>query len=117
MFNDSGIVLNKVDNALLATIQATLTPEVLAQFKRSLLKKLAQSNIKFVLCDLSVVDIIDIEEFSCLSDIFSMAELMGTQTILVGISPGVAATIVDYEVDISKFKYALNVDDGLALAR
>lgn len=117
MINDSGIVLNRLNNALLATIQATLMPEVLQQFKGSLLNELVETKVKYILCDLSAVDIIDIEEFSSLSSILDMAGLMGAKTIFIGMPPNIAATIVDYDIDINKFQYALTIDEGLSLAQ
>lgn len=111
------IVLNKIENTLLATFQSTMTEAVLGEFKNALLIQLSKVQSNYVLCDLSGVDLVDIDEFSHLTQILNMASLMGTKTIIVGIKPCVAATIVDYDMDISLFDYALSIDEGLAKAR
>ena len=48
---------------------------------------------------------------------FEMASLMGANTIVVGLSPGIAATIVDYDIDISQLGYARNIEQGLSMIR
>lgn len=117
MLNSSGVVINKIDNGLLVTIQLTLTDEVLAEFQRELLDALSKTKVKHVLCDLSGMDIMDIEEYMSLMKTFEMASLMGANTIVVGLSPGIAATIVDYDIDISKLGYARNIEQGLSMIR
>lgn len=117
MINNSGVVINKIDNGLLATIQATLTDDVLNQFQQDLLERLSLTKVKHVVCDLSGMEIIDIDEYVNLTLTFDMAGLMGASTVVVGLSPGIAATIVDYDVDISKYRYALNIEQGLNLIK
>ena len=117
MLNQTDIVINKVENALLATFQATLSETSLAQFQTSLLNRISDPSVQYVLCDLSGVDILDIDEYLSITKTFNMASLMGVNTIMVGLNPGVAATLVDYDIDISQFQYALNIDDALLLTR
>ena len=114
---DHSIVLNKVENTLLATMQSTLSHSVLEDFQQELLNRLERIKVDYVLCDLSGLELLDIDEYVSLCNTLSMASLMGVRAIMVGLTPGVAATIVDYDVDISAFQYARNIDDGLALAK
>ncbi|QIZ77691.1 STAS domain-containing protein [Ferrimonas lipolytica] len=116
MSNESSIVLNKIERRLIATVQSTLTDEVLARFQQQLLLRLTELQLDYLLCDLSGIDIIDIEEFEALSNIFKMASLMGVNTILVGLNPGLAATIVDFDLDTSAFMFARNIEHGLELS-
>ncbi len=117
MFSDSPVVLNKVGNALIVTLQSTLTDEVLEQFQEHLLSRITQVKVRYIVCDLSGVELIDMEEYASISSSFKMAALMGVKTIIVGLNPGVAAMIVDSELDCASFQYALNIEQGLTLAK
>ena len=116
MYSENSVVLNKVQNTLIATMPPVLTEPVLVQLQTDLLQQLAGIKIGYVLFDLSAIDILDVEEFVVISNICKAAGLMGSKTILVGLNPGVAASIVDYNFDTVVFQYALSIDDGLALA-
>lgn len=117
MVSGNGVVINKIDNGLLATIQSTLTDDVLSRFRQDLLERLSISKAKHIICDLSGMQIIDIDEYMKLTQTFDMAALMGASTVVVGLNPGIAATIVDFEIDISKYQYALNIEQGFNLIK
>jgi len=117
MENNSDVVINQVENALLATIQCALSDAALRQFQAELLTRISASKAKYLLCDLSGVDILDIDEYLNIVKTFNMASLMGAETIMVGLNPGIVATLVDYDIDVTEFQYALNIDDALVLTR
>jgi len=111
------IVLNKVESALLATFPAFISDEVLVDFKQTLLGKLSKEKSQYLLCDLSGLEFVDIDEYLELIQTLSMASLLGTKAIMVGMKANIAATIVDYDIDVAMFEHVLNLDDGLALTR
>jgi len=117
MSHETDVVINQVENALLATIQSALSDTSLKEFQARLLARISGSNVKYVLCDLSGVDILDIDEYRNIAKTFSMASLMGAETIMIGLNPGIVATLVDHDIDITQFQYALNIDDALVLTR
>ncbi|WP_117234164.1 STAS domain-containing protein [Vibrio maerlii] len=117
MFSDSAVVLNKVGNALIVTLQTTLTDEVLNQFQARILSKISEVKVSYIVCDLSGMELIDMEEYASITTSLKMAAVMGVKTIIVGLNPGVAAMIVDSDLDCDSFKYALNIEQGLSLAK
>ncbi|MFD2166113.1 STAS domain-containing protein [Thalassotalea euphylliae] len=117
MLGESNIVLNKIESAVLATIQSALTDEVLNRFREDLLTHLSATSVKYLLCDFSGLDLLDIDEYQSVQKICQMAQLMGVTSIIVGLSPGLAATIVDYDIDTKNIRFALNIDEGLLLVR
>jgi rsbT antagonist protein RsbS len=117
MQNESSIVINKIESALLATIQSALTDEVLSQFRADVLSRISESSINYLLCDFSGLDLLDIDEYREIQGICQMAELMGVTSIIVGLRPGIAATLVDYDIDPKNIRFALNIDEGLLIVR
>ena len=68
-----------------------------------------------MLIDLSGLDIVDSYVARVLADTAKMARLMGTDTVIVGIRPEVAATLVRMGYAMSGVRTALNVDEGIAM--
>ena len=117
MVSDNSIVINKLDNTLLATVPPLLSENTLVQLQDELLDRISQTDVSFILCDFSGVELLDAQEYSRLTNTLKMASLMGAETILVGLSPGIAAMIVDHDIDIDTFQYALDIEQGLLLAQ
>ena len=107
------IVINKLDTALFATIQTALTPDVLEQFKSQLLDKVSNDNVSFVIVDFSGLELLDAEECYMLQSICKMIVLMGAKSIWVGLNPGIACSIDDFNVDLSHIGFASDIDDAL----
>ena len=106
------IVLNNVAGALVATIQAALTPDVLDQFKQALLIRLEKDNVHHLLFDFSGLELMDANEFKAIQKIINMASLMGVPSILVGFRSGIVASLVQHNLDILCMKTALNLEDA-----
>lgn len=117
MISENSIVINKLNNALLATVPPLLSDTVLTQLQSELLDRVEKTKVDFILCDFSGIELLDIDEYSRLVSALKMASLMGARTILVGLSPGIAAMIVDHDIEIGSFQYALDIEQGLALTR
>ncbi len=109
------IPLQLSQSYLIASIQIELTEEVLQQFRKDLLERLHISRARGVILDLSGVEIMDLEDFEALQRILSMAAIMGVETILTGLQPGVVSALVDLNADIDSINAALDLDDALQL--
>ena len=107
------IVINKLDTALFATIQTALTPNVLEQFKLQLLQKIATESVSFVIVDFSGLELLDAEECNMLQQICKMVVLMGAKSIWVGLNPGIACSIEDFNLDLNHIGFASDIDDAL----
>ncbi len=84
---------------LVASIQVDLNDQILERFKDDLLEKIRQTQVKGVIFDVSGLVLMDAYEFAALRQCMSMAQLMGTRVIIVGLSAGIASALVDMGVD------------------
>jgi rsbT antagonist protein RsbS len=100
--------------ALIASIQVDLDQRVLERFQADLLQRIEDSRARFVIIDLTGVAVMDESDFAALRRTIDMVSLMGTDTILCGLRPGVAASLVDLDVSIAGLRTQLNLDAALA---
>jgi rsbT antagonist protein RsbS len=107
----------RVEQFLLASIQDALTDSEALQLKRNLLAEIRRSGARGVLLDVSGVDVVDSFTARILGGIGNAAELMGAPTVLVGLQPEVAMTMVELGLELRGMTTALNVDRGLRLLR
>ena len=113
----SPIVLNRMGNVLVATIQTALTSSVLARFQKDLLNRLAAERSPALLLDLSGVALMDVEEFDALRKLARSAAIMGAETWFVGFRPEVVATLITLGAQADGLRAALDIDDALTLIR
>jgi rsbT antagonist protein RsbS len=99
---------------LIASIQVDLDTRVLQQFQSDLLRRIEDSRARFVIIDLTAVTVMDAGDFTELRRAVEMVSLMGAATVLCGLRPGVAASLVDLGVPIDGLRTTLNLDAALA---
>lgn len=107
-------ILRVADN-LLVTVQTDLHDAVADAFQEDLLTTIERTGAAGLLIDVSGLDLVDSYVARVLVDTAKMAKLMGTETVIVGIRPEVAATLVRMGFTMSSVRTALNVDEGLVL--
>jgi rsbT antagonist protein RsbS len=107
-------ILRVADN-LLVTVQTELHDAVADAFQEDLLTTIEKTGAAGLLIDVSGLDFVDSYVARVLADTGRMAALMGTATVIVGIRPEVAATLVRMGYKMTGVRTALNVDEGLAL--
>jgi rsbT antagonist protein RsbS len=100
---------------LVATLQFMSDARVLERFRVDLLERLKTSEVKGVAIDLSSVDMLDATDFASIKQTVDMAVLLGARVVLVGIRPGVAASLVELPVDLRNVKTALTLEAATAL--
>jgi rsbT antagonist protein RsbS len=105
----------RVGETLLVTVQTDLHDAVAEAFQEDLLSTIEKTGAAGLLIDLTGLDIVDSYVARVLADTAKMARLMGTETVIVGIRPEVAATLVRMGYTMSGVRTALNVDEGLAM--
>lgn len=110
----SAIPLQLFGDIVIASVQADLSDDVLAEFRHELLETISRSNASGVLIDLSGVEIIDAGDFAALRATLDMASLMGARTVIAGMQPGVVASLIDLGVDSQGLAAVLNLEEGLA---
>ena len=106
-------ILRVADN-LLVTVQTDLHDAVAEAFQQDLLSTIERTGAAGLLIDVSGLDVVDSYVARVLADTGRMAKLMGTQSILVGMRPEVAATLVRMGYTMEGVATAPNLDEGLA---
>jgi rsbT antagonist protein RsbS len=105
----------QIGSTLLASIQVELGDTNADAFQEDILDKIASTRATGLLIDITGLDMVDSYVARVLANTGSMAALMGTETVVVGMRPVVAATLVRMGFRMEGVRTALNVDAGLAL--
>lgn len=104
--------MNSIHGVLVSTIQTPLSPSVIERFKYDILDRLEHEKINYICFDFSGLTIMDIVEFKAIEKIITMAKMMGTDSVLVGLNSGIVASLVLYDIDTQSLNTALDVDDA-----
>ena len=102
---------------LLVTIQVELHDELAMTLQDDLTNKLARTGARGVLIDISALEIVDSFIGRALAQIAGISRVMDATTVLVGMRPAVAITLVELGMSLAGIKTALNVDKGMRLLR
>jgi rsbT antagonist protein RsbS len=111
------IPILKMGSFLLVTIQVDMHDQLAMTLQDDLTTKIVDTGAKAVLIDISALDIVDSFIGRMLAGIASMARILDAQTVVVGMQPAVAITLVELGLTLDGIKTALNVDRGMALLR
>ena len=109
------IPILRIGPTLLVTVHIELRDAVAEAFQADVLTAIERSGATGLVIDISGLDMVDSYVARILAETGRMAKLMGTQTVLVGMRPEVAATLVRMGYGMEGVRTALNLDDGLAL--
>ena len=109
------IPILRVGNTLLITVHTELHDTVAEAFQEDVLAAIEKNGASGLIIDISGLDVVDSYVARVLADTGRMARLMGTRSVLVGMRPEVAATLVRMGYPMEGVETALGVDDGLAL--
>lgn len=109
------IPILRIGPTLLATVHIELRDAVAEAFQDDVLTTIEKTGATGLLIDISGLDTVDSYVARIIAEMTRMAKLMGTDTVLVGMRPEVAATLVRMGYRMEGVQTALNVDDGLEL--
>lgn len=109
--------LTVIDGCVVATIQSDLHDEVFRRFAHNVLAKIEQTRAAALLLDLSNVYVLDLQDFDSIRKIMRMTGLMGARAILVGLRPGVAASLAELNADLSGVTAVGSVEQALQALR
>ena len=102
---------------LLVTIQVDLYDQLAENLESDLINTISKHSSKGVLIDISAVSIIDSFMGRILGNIAVMSKIMDAQTVVVGMQPAVAITLVELGLSLNGVISALNVERGMDLLR
>lgn len=99
---------------LIASIQAALTDADLAQLRDALVQRVGKFRSRGVIVDVTALDVMDSFATRTLRDITHMIKLRGAETVIVGIQPEVAFSMVRLGLTLEGVATALDLEEGLA---
>ena len=102
---------------LLVTIQVDMHDRLAMTLQDDLTNKITQSGARGVLIDISSLEIVDSFIGRMLANIAGMSRVLDAQTVVVGMQPAVAITLVELGLSLPGVRTALNVDKGMELLR
>ena len=111
------IPILRMGNFLLVTIQVDMHDRVALALQDDLTNRIVKNHARGVLIDISALDIVDSFIGRTLANIASMARILDAQTVLVGMQPAVAITLVELGISLPNIRTALNVEKGVSLLR
>jgi rsbT antagonist protein RsbS len=102
-------------NVVVASIQVDLEEDVLARFQKDLLDRVNETDSRAVMLDVSGLDTLDSHEFAALRRIIAIVTILGTESILVGLQPGVVSALIEMGADVEGLKTAIDLDAAFEL--
>lgn len=109
------IPILRIGRLLLVTIQVDMHDKLAMTLQDDLTSRIVQDQAKGVLIDISALDIVDSFIGRMISNTAAMARILDAQTVVVGMQPAVAITLVELGLRLDGVHTALNVERGMAL--
>jgi rsbT antagonist protein RsbS len=109
------IPILKMGPYLLVSIQVDMHDRLAMQLQDDLTNKIAQTGARAVLIDISALDMVDSFMGRMLGNIASMSKVLDAETVVVGMQPAVAITLVELGMTLPSVRTALNVEKGMEL--
>ena len=109
------IPILKMGRFLLVTIQVDMHDELALTLQEDLTNRIVKDSAHGVLIDISSLEIVDSFIGRMIGNIAGMARMLDAETVLVGMRPAVAITLVELGMSLPGVRTALNVDKGMAM--
>ena len=111
------IPILKIDDVLLVTIQVDMHDQLALALQDELTTHIVTARARGVLIDISALEIVDSFIGRMLSTIAAMARVLDAKTVVVGMQPAVAITLVELGLSLTGVRTALNVEQGMTFLR
>ncbi|HEY3282103.1 MAG TPA: STAS domain-containing protein [Armatimonadota bacterium] len=109
------IPIIRMGNCLIVSVQVDMHDRLALALQEDLTNRVAAEGAAGVLIDISSLDVVDSFIGRILGNLSSLARLLGAETVVVGMRPAVAITLVELGVGLDGLHTALNVEKGMAL--
>jgi rsbT antagonist protein RsbS len=106
-------ILRQGDN-LIASIHTALDDSEMVRFQRNLIEQIGRDRARGVIIDVAALDVLDSFGARTLRTLAEMARLRGAETVIVGIQPDVAFSMVALGLGTGTVHTALDLEEGLA---
>ena len=109
------IPILRMGKVLLVTIQVDMHDQIALQLQDDLTREIERIGARGVVIDISALEMVDSFIGRLIADTSAMSSVLGAGTVVVGMRPAVAITLVELGVAMPGVLTALNVEKGLAL--
>ncbi len=109
------IPILRMGDLLLVTIQVDMHDELALTLQDDLAARIRQTSARGVLIDISALDIVDSFIGRTIATMSALSRVMDATTVVVGMQPAVAITLVELGLNLSGVRTALNVERGMKL--
>lgn len=109
------IPILKLGRALIVTIQVDMHDRLALALEEDLTTQIVRTKARGVLIDISALEIVDSFIGRMLDNIAAVSRMLDADTVVVGMRPAVAITLVELGLSLSGVRTALNVERGMAL--
>ena len=109
------IPILKLGGALIVTIQVDMHDRLAIKLEEDLAARIVETGARGVLIEISALDVVDSFIGRMLDTIASVSRVLDAETVVVGMRPAVAITLVELGLTLPGIKTALDVERGMAL--
>src|SRR5487761_704345 len=111
------IPILKIGDCLLVSIQVDMHDRLAMALQDDLTRKIVETRARGVMIDISALEIVDSFIGRMLNNVAAMSRVLDAVTVVVGMQPAVAITLVELGLSLAGVRTALNVDAGMELLR
>jgi rsbT antagonist protein RsbS len=111
------IPILKMGQLLLVTIQVDMHDRLALTLQEDLTEKVVKTRARGVLIDISSLEMVDSFIGRTIGNIAAMSKILGAETVVTGMQPSVAITLVELGLSLKSVRTALNVEKGMELLR
>jgi rsbT antagonist protein RsbS len=111
------IPILKIDDYLLVTIQVDMHDRLALALQEDLTERIVKTHARAVLIDISSLEVVDSFIGRMLNNVAAVSRLLDADTVVVGMLPAVAITLVELGLSLNGVRTALNVDRGMEMLR
>lgn len=111
------IPILKMGRCLLVSIQVDMHDRLALQLQDDLMEQIRRHGARGVLIDISALDLVDSFIGRTIGNIASMARILDAETVVTGMRPAVAITLVELGLSLPGVRTALDVERGMELLR
>jgi rsbT antagonist protein RsbS len=112
---NDGVPVLKIGDTLLVSIQVDLQDDTALRLQEDLAEQITRTGARGVIIDISGLEIVDSFIGRMLASVAAISRVLDAQTVVVGMRPAVAITMVELGLSLGGVRTALDVDRGLAL--
>ena len=109
------IPILKVGDCLLISIQVDMHDRLAMSLQNHITEQVVKHHARGVMIDISALEMVDSFIGRVLGDIAAMTRVLGAETVVVGMRPAVAITLVELGLSLGTLRTALNVEVGMEL--